>query len=64
MSNNHEEAMNVMEEERNAIEADFQNYIKQLEKESQVMQQQIENKDRYLSELKDSYNQLQEQHTK
>lgn len=38
MSNNHEEAYNVLEEEKNATEDHLQNVLNQLEKENQVMQ--------------------------
>jgi hypothetical protein len=33
--------------------------INQLEKESNVLQQQLENKDKYLQELKENYTNLQ-----
>lgn len=58
MSNNHEEAYNILEEEKNSTEDHLQNIVNQLEKENQVMQQQIESKDKYLAELKENYNHL------
>lgn len=60
MSNNQEEAYNVLVEEKNATEDHLQNVINQLEKENQVMQQSIESKDKYLIELKANYTYLQE----
>ena len=64
MSNNHEDAYNALEDEKQAIEVDMQNVLNQLEKENQVMQQQIETKDNYLKELKDSYENLQNNSSK
>jgi len=37
----------------------MQNIITQIQKENEVMHQQIENKDKYLQELKESYANLQ-----
>lgn len=34
MSNNHEDAYNALEDEKNAVEADMQNILNQLEKEN------------------------------
>lgn len=38
MTNNHDEAYNVLEEEKNSNEDHLQNILNQLEKENQVMQ--------------------------
>jgi len=38
MTNNHEEAYNCLEEEKNATEDHMQSVLNQLEKENQVMQ--------------------------
>ena len=54
MTNNHEDAYNNLEDEKNATEADLQNLLNQLEKENQVMQQSIENKERYNIEIRDN----------
>mmetsp|Transcript_9207 Transcript_9207/g.13957 ORF Transcript_9207/g.13957 Transcript_9207/m.13957 type:complete len:280 (+) Transcript_9207:2384-3223(+) len=61
LTNNHEDAYNALEDEKAAMESDLNNILNQLEKESQMMQQQIDNKDRQLAELKDSYSNLQNQ---
>ena len=39
MTNNHEEAYNVLEEEKNANEEYLQNQYNQVEKENKLMQQ-------------------------
>ena len=39
MNNNHEDAYNALEEDKNALEADLQNIVNRLESESKVMQQ-------------------------
>jgi peptidoglycan hydrolase CwlO-like protein len=59
MSNSHEDNYNALEEEKAAVEADMQNIITQIQKENEVMMQQIQNKDKYLQELKESYANLQ-----
>ena len=59
MSNQHEDNYNALEEEKAAVEGDMQNIITQIQKENEVMIQQIENKDKYLQELKESYANLQ-----
>jgi len=59
MSNQHEDNYNALEEEKAAVEGDMQNIITQIQKENEVMHQQIENKDKYLQELKESYANLQ-----
>lgn len=48
MSNQHEDQYNALEEEKAAVEADMQNIITQIQKENEVMAQQIHNKDKYL----------------
>ena len=64
MSNNHEDAYNALEDEKNAVEADMQNILGSLEKENQMMQQQLETKEKYLQELKGSYENLQNNSSK
>lgn len=59
MSNGHEDNYNALEEEKAAVEADMQNIITQIQKENEMMAQQIQNKDKYLQELKESYANLQ-----
>ena len=41
MSNSHEDNYNALEEEKAAVEADMQNIITQIQKENEVMMQQI-----------------------
>ena len=59
MSNGHEDNYNALEEEKAAVEADMTNMIAQIQKENEIMAQQIQTKDKYLQELKESYANLQ-----
>ena len=59
MSNNHEEQYGSLEEEKAASEMNLQNILNQYEKENQVMQQQLESKEKQLNDLKESYQNLQ-----
>jgi len=59
MRNNHEEAMNVLLEEKNALEQNLLGNQTQIERENQALQERLEAKERQLVELKDAYNNLQ-----
>ena len=55
MNNNHEDAYNSLEEEKNGMESNLQNILNQYEKENQVMQQQLESREKQLAEIKENY---------
>lgn len=51
--------INQLEDEKNSLEIELQNLMNQYEKENQVNHQQLENKDRYINELKENIVSLQ-----
>ena len=59
MRNNHEEAMNILQEEKNYLEHNLLGNQNQIEKENQALQERLEAKERQVAELKENYNNLQ-----
>lgn len=60
MRNNQEEAMNILQEEKNYLEHNLLGNQQQIEKENQALLERLEAKERQVNELKDNYNHLQE----
>ena len=58
-NNNHEDAYLALEDEKNQTEMSLQNQLIQLQKENQVILQQLESKEKQLNDLKENYNNLQ-----
>jgi len=59
MRNNHEEAMNILQDEKNYLEHNLLGNQQQIEKENQSLGERLEAKERQCAELKDTYNTLQ-----